>query len=104
MLNGKLSIERADNGWILSWYETRKSLTTTIDPCREVFADAFECLLRLSEVVGIVAGAAAARAVCELAESHAQSEDSGGPVNPATDPDVQAYAAPGCPDSVMAGD
>ena len=101
MLNGKLGIEKADNGWILSWYETRRDVTTTVEGSREVFTDAQECLTRIAEIVGMQVGPAAARAVCGLAEAHAA--DSAG-FNAAVDPDVAELMPDHAPASAYTGD
>lgn len=101
MLNGKLGIEKADNGWILSWYETRRDVTTTVECSREVYSDAFECLARIAEIAGMQTGPAAARAVCALAEAHAS--DSAG-FNPAVDPDVAEMMPDHAPSTAYVGD
>jgi hypothetical protein len=101
MLNGKLGIERADNGWILSWYETRRDVTTCVEGSREVYSDAFDCLSRIAEVAGIVSGEAAARAVCGMVES--AHIDSAGQ-DPAVDDDVAALMPDHAPPAAYAGD
>ena len=90
MLNGKLSIERADNGWSLSWYDN-------LVPHWEVYLDGYDCLCKLAEVVGMVAGPAAARALLGAAEATQH-------VDPATDNEVAEYSAPGTPPTVAIGD
>lgn len=103
MLNGKLGIERADNGWILSWFETRTDFTKTVESSREVYSDAFECLARIAEIAGMVSGEAAARAVCDMAEVHVEHNahvDSAG-FNPAVDPDVAALIPDNAPQSAF---
>lgn len=94
MLSGKLAIERADNGWILSWYEKRKSATVTVDECREVYEDAGEFLARVAQVVGAQ--------VYESAGTLAHSEQLHGSANPAVDPDVADLMPDGAPQSAYA--
>lgn len=102
MLNGKLGIERADNGWILTWFENRKDFTTTVESSREVYTNAQECLQRVAEVVGMVSGEAAARAL-DAAVQAASHADSAG-FNAAVDPDVAELMPDHAPPSVYTGD
>ncbi len=93
MLNSRLTIERADNGWVASWYDGAPTFT----PHREVFSEPVAFFNRLSELMGILGGAAAARALLAAAELSCH-------VDPATDPDAAAIAAPGTPPTVPIGD
>jgi hypothetical protein len=102
MLNGKLGIERADNGWILTWFESRKDFTTTVESSREVFTDATACLQRVAEVVGMVSGQAAARALDAAIQAVAHHDSAG--FNPAVDPDVAELMPDHAPSTAYAGD
>ena len=90
MLNGKLGISRADNGWSLQWY-TGKDMS---QHC-EVFTDAQACMARVADVVGMVGGAAAARAFLSAAEAHA---------GPSVDAEVAALMPDNAPPACAACD
>lgn len=90
MLNGKLQLERVANGWIL----------TQPDSPPEVFVEAFDCICRISEILGVESGAATARMLLDMAEGFTSS----GHIDSATDPDVAELAAPNTPSTVAIGD
>lgn len=90
MFNGKITLESADNGWLISWQDKDRQRV-------EVFNDDFGCMLRLCELAGMLAGPAAARLLLGVAESYAHTD-------PTNDPDTLALAAPGTPATVSTGD
>ena len=94
MLNGKLSIERADNGWRLAWYEH-------VTPHGEVFVDATACVQRIAEVIGMQVGAGAARAFTDVVEGYEPTYH--GP-EPAADPVLAEMLPPNAPPNALAGD
>jgi hypothetical protein len=79
ILNGKVSLERADNGFILSWYEGTASH-------REVFEDGGDLINRLSELLTFS---------IEVERTYH---------NPAVDPDIAAMMPDGAPESAYQGD
>ena len=117
MLNGKLSIERADNGWKLLWYEQ-------LTPHAEVFVDATACVQRIAEVIGMQVGAGAARAFTDLVEGYSPAYTGPAPAPkpleiegdsteynpaytgpaPAADPVLAEMLPPNAPPNALAGD
>lgn len=92
MLNGKLNVSRADNGFILSWYDGKD-----MSPRNEVYSipNAFSGLCRIAEIIGVEAGAAAARQFLETAQAAC---------DPSVDPDVAEMMPDHAPPSSFAGD
>lgn len=82
MLSGKLAIEKADNGWIIAWYEKRQDFTVTVDEHREVYEDARDLLSRVAGIIGAT-----------IPEEHRA------PNNPAIDPDVAGMIPENAPPS-----
>lgn len=96
MLSGKLAIERADNGWIMSWWEKRSSLVATVEEHREVFDDAGQFLARVSQLVGI---AILVDSDGRFVGDFAKHDETHGSANPAIDPDVADLMPEGAPQS-----
>jgi len=80
ILNGSLKLDRADNGFILAWYEGTVSR-------REVYEDAGDLFERISQLLDIPD--------TEIERTYH---------NPAVDPDIADMMPDNAPPSVFAGD